>query len=218
MSHRHSYKSIKREIDYCLSAQRQKLIWTEEECCRFCGHVKKFSKHYHSCELNNIPSFFDDVDLSRIIHEHDDKTIGQYHYKDPVYDEEGNCIKATRVDTYNCKICGAIVKSIEYEVINTGDDYQMNQFTFERKQWIERGKKLEEQKRLNELHKTLTTNICPKTNKPFKLEKRCTGFNDRPFAETIYYYGWCCSECGTEISEAEVECEERMYHSGRWWK
>ena len=216
MSHRHSYKLIKREIEYRSSAQQQKFVWSEEDCCRFCGHPKKFSKRYYSCELDSIPSFFNNVDLSKIIHEHDDKTIGNDYYKDPVYDEEGNCIKATRVDVYNCKICGTIVKSVEYEVINTGNDRRMDQYTIEGKQRIERRKKMEEEKRFLELHKT--TNICPKTNKPFELEKHCVGISDRPFAESTYYYGWCCSECGTSISEAGSEKEDRMYHSGYWWK
>lgn len=115
-------------IDYRKSAQEQKIYYTTDKVCSKCNYIKCKSK-YKEASLDNYPSDMN-VDLSKIIHEHNhNKYCGYQHYKD-IYDNDHNCIKSVLIKTYACDFCNKMFECTEiicehiYDEIKYEIDYQ----------------------------------------------------------------------------------------------
>lgn len=64
------------KIDYWISAQEQKIYYSRVKVCKNCNYIKpKQDFNYTEAELDNYPSDMN-VDLSKIIHEHNHNKIG----------------------------------------------------------------------------------------------------------------------------------------------
>lgn len=209
MSHksckRCSYKDLVRDIDYEESAQEQKLVWKEYHRCIRCKYPKG-NVTCHKCDLNDIPEYFKDVDLTKIVHEHNDDITREHDvYENPEYDEEGNCVKITRIEYRYCSFCNKLTNKIEHIIDSTANDEYMNLLSAVRKKELEQIK----------LRKQHECGICPITGKPFNLIDNgwC---NDRPFMPTIEHVENHCSECDCYLnSETTGGYESKV---GFWWK
>ena len=209
MSHkgckRCSYKDLVRIIDYKKSAQEQKLVWKEYHCCIRC----KYSKDditYHECNLNDIPACFKDVDLTKIVHEHDDNATNEYYdYKNPEYDKEGNCFKIIKIEYRHCSFCDKLTNKIEHIIDSTTNDEHLSLLSTARKEELERRKLIKQHEH----------GICPITGKPFNLIDKgwC---NDRPFMPTIEHVENHCSECDCYLNGKTIGGYESKV--GFWWK
>lgn len=97
------YNKIEYEIDYNKSAQEQKIYYKEMKICGKCNYINPKIKHKEA-ELDNYPSDMN-VDLSKIIHEHNHNKFDREEESIMHYDKEGKCIKSTLMKYYKCDFC-----------------------------------------------------------------------------------------------------------------
>lgn len=115
------YDKTINEIDYSKSAQKQKICYNKIKVCSKCNYISPYDNYkYKEVSLNNYPKDMN-VNLSKIIHEHDHNNIYNFKYDKIEYDKEGNCIKLILIKYYKCNFCGK--KMDEYTEI---EEYDLN--------------------------------------------------------------------------------------------
>ena len=111
------------KIDYRISAQEQKIYYSRVKVCKNCNYIKpKQDFEYIKAELDNYPSDMN-VDLSKIIHEHNHNKIGD-NYGDleikKIYDNN-KLIKLILINHCRCDFCN---KKMNYYIIK--EEYELN--------------------------------------------------------------------------------------------
>lgn len=131
------YDKTKYKIDYKTSAQKQKIYYKEIKMCSKSKYIKP-KLEYKIVELNNYPSNIN-VDLSKIVHEHNHNNI-DYKEDKIEYDKEGNCIKLVLIKYHKCDFCDKIINEYteieEYDLNNPCK--RMNEITKKQKEEIEK--------------------------------------------------------------------------------
>lgn len=102
-------------IDYEKSAQEQMIYFTTDIVCSKCNYNPKSKrKHYYPvyrdyCKIP-LDKVTDDmnVDLTKIIHEHNHNKSYGHAYEDYIYDNEHNCIETVLIKRYECDFCGKL--------------------------------------------------------------------------------------------------------------
>ena len=99
---KHIYDKIEYEIDYKKSAQEQKICYNKIKTCSKCNYVDiNYSK---TAELDNYPSDMN-VDLSKIIHEHNHNKFSHIE-KDKCDNLETH--ESVLIKRYECDFCGKL--------------------------------------------------------------------------------------------------------------
>lgn len=131
-----SYKTIY-NVDYERSAREQMIYYTTDKVCSKCNYNPESKRKYDIFDVEYcvipLDKVTDDmnVDLSKIIHEHNHNKFDYIYYK-PEYDKD-ICIKLTLIKHYKCDFCGKwiddyteIEEITEYEKIYNKIEYEID--------------------------------------------------------------------------------------------
>ena len=131
-----SYKTIY-HIDYEISAEEQMVYYTTDRVCSKCNYNPEskrkydiFDKEYCVIPLNKVTNDMN-VDLSKIVHEHNHNKYRRTEYKTEYYKDI--CIKLTLINYYKCDFCGKWIDDYteteeitEYEKIYDKIEYEID--------------------------------------------------------------------------------------------
>ena len=101
-------------INYSRSAQEQMIYYTTDIVCSKCNYKPKPKRkpYMYYMEEYKIPldRVTDDmnVDLTKIIHEHNHNKSYGNDYEDYIYDNDHNCIETVLIKRYKCDFCGKL--------------------------------------------------------------------------------------------------------------
>lgn len=147
-----TYNKFISAVDYRKSARKQKIYYkTYKVCCR-CNYPHPYSYKFpcYVFELDDYPKELINVDLSRIIHDHDHNLV-DYIEEKPRYGKQGKCIELVLIRHYKCSFCE---KKSEYTEIC--DKYDLNNPCKRMKELTEEYEKIKsesETKRIKNINK-----------------------------------------------------------------